>query len=65
MTLVIFSQKKGTHRAPLIDKDGKMISIVTQSDVIKFISKHVKDLGEFGKKNCTRIKFGYRGSIYY
>jgi len=64
MMHAIFFQKKGTHRAPLIDKDGKMISIVTQSDVIKFISKHVKDLGEFGKKNSSRIKFRNRGSLY-
>jgi hypothetical protein len=68
LMLVIFFQKKvlkilkkGTHRAPIIDKDGKMISIVTQGDVIKFVSKHVKDLGDFGKKTVSELNLGTKG----
>jgi len=56
----LFSMK-GTHRAPIIDKDGKMISIITQGDIIKFIAKHVKDLGDFGKKTVNELGLGTKG----
>ncbi|GAM27430.1 hypothetical protein SAMD00019534_106060 [Acytostelium subglobosum LB1] len=32
---------KGTHRVPIVDKDGKLVDIISQSSIIQFIDKNV------------------------
>eukprot|EP00898_Chlorokybus_atmophyticus_P001244 jgi/Chlat1/211/Chrsp1S03125 len=48
--------QKGVHRAPVVSDDGKLVGIVSQSDVIRILSQHMrkiettatKTLGEMG-----------------
>jgi len=48
----------GVHRVPVIDKDGNVVSIVSQSNVVAFLNSHLQQLGNQLAKSINEIKIG-------
>jgi len=54
----IFS--KGIHRAPVVDDNSRVISIVTQSDILKFTNDHIRLFGRDALKTIEELELGTR-----
>lgn len=46
------------HRIPVVDQDGELITIVTQSHVTKFVYKYIVSLAPFGDKTVKELQLG-------
>ena len=56
---------KGIHRAPLITADDKIIHVVSQSTLIKFIHSHINKgfLSDFSCMTLGQLKLGLNGVV--
>jgi len=43
------------HRVPIVDKEGNVLGIVSQSRVVEFISENISALGERAQKTITDL----------
>lgn len=50
--------ERKSHRAPIVDETGKIISILTQSAIVNLLAKNPGCLGELGKKSVDDLKLG-------
>lgn len=55
--MVLFT-KKTAHRIPVVSRDGKLLSILTMSACITWLSKHLKELGDLQKKTVSELGIG-------
>lgn len=46
---------RGIHRIAVLDQHGKVVNIVSQSSVVKFLNKHMDKLGAAGLKTLRQI----------
>jgi CBS domain-containing protein len=50
--------EKKSHRAPIVDHTGRIISILTQSAIVNHLANHIGCLGELGKKSVDELQLG-------
>ncbi|KAF0973321.1 hypothetical protein FDP41_008528 [Naegleria fowleri] len=50
--------KEKSHRCPVLDKDGKMVSILTQAQIVSFCALHVKEMGELAHQKVGHAPLG-------
>eukprot|EP00038_Savillea_parva_P019721 m.28550 g.28550 ORF g.28550 m.28550 type:complete len:343 (+) comp4527_c0_seq1:59-1087(+) len=50
--------KKGCHRVPVVDDSGKIVNIMSQSTIIKFLNDHMDELDDFGKITIAEAACG-------
>lgn len=55
---------KGIHRLPIVDDDGSFHTIISQSDLVKFIHAHSELYGELGAVSVGESKVGSWGEVY-
>jgi len=60
---VINEMAKGLSRIPLVDSDGGVTKLISQSAVISFIAKHADRLGRAGAQSLSDAKLGIRGVL--
>jgi 5'-AMP-activated protein kinase regulatory gamma subunit len=53
----LFIERK-SHRCPVVTKEGKLISILTQSAVLNLIASNVSSLGKLAQKTVHDLKLG-------
>ncbi|KAL0489269.1 5'-AMP-activated protein kinase subunit gamma [Acrasis kona] len=53
----VLVQKK-SHRAPIVDENGNIISILTQSAIVNMLTRHFGCLGDLGKKTVEELQLG-------
>jgi len=41
----IFANEKGVHRVPVIDQNRQLVNIITQSQFVRYLNEHMKELG--------------------
>lgn len=51
------------QRIPIVDKDGKIIDLLTQSAVISYLSKHIDQLGPAVQKTLKELNFEKKSVI--
>eukprot|EP00242_Pyramimonas_sp_CCMP2087_P003350 CAMPEP_0198232150 /NCGR_PEP_ID=MMETSP1445-20131203/115576_1 /TAXON_ID=36898 /ORGANISM="Pyramimonas sp., Strain CCMP2087" /LENGTH=315 /DNA_ID=CAMNT_0043912801 /DNA_START=176 /DNA_END=1123 /DNA_ORIENTATION=- len=49
---------KGCHRLPVMNSDGKLVNILSQSSVIDFLNRHMDQLGDLADKTVAELKLG-------
>jgi len=49
---------KGIRRVPVVDDSGKVINIVSQSSIIQFVGKHLKEISPVFSEKLEDIKLG-------
>jgi predicted transcriptional regulator len=68
----IFSKNVNIHRVPIIDDNGEVIGIVTQTQMIKFLAEKVKEFPNIGARTlgtylnpdiCSVIAIGTTESV--
>jgi len=47
--------KEKSHRCPVINKDGKMVSILTQAQIVNFLALHIKQMADIGHMKVGHI----------
>ncbi|KAL9648718.1 hypothetical protein ABK040_003656 [Willaertia magna] len=50
--------KEKSHRCPVLDNDGKMVSILTQAQIVNFLALHLHDLEELGHQKVGNLNLG-------
>ncbi|EGC32372.1 hypothetical protein DICPUDRAFT_92611, partial [Dictyostelium purpureum] len=55
--------KWNVHRVPIIDSDGGLISILTQSRIVEYLQNHIDGLGNIEKAIGTLEDFGSKSVV--
>jgi len=57
-------QMKYVHRLPVMSKDGKkLVSLVSQSSIVQYLSKNSDIFGEIGRKSIQELHVGALGTM--
>jgi len=51
---------KGVHRVPIVNQQGEVVSIISQSNIIQFLNKHLAELKPEVQKKLGEIQIGSR-----
>jgi predicted transcriptional regulator len=52
---------EGVHAVPIVDTAGKIIRLITQADIIRYIAAHVDELGPLGTMTITELGLAAKG----
>jgi 5'-AMP-activated protein kinase regulatory gamma subunit len=63
LTLIQHMIKHKLHRIPCVDANGNMVALVTQMDVMKFLSDNIGKLGELATSKVEKLQLGF-GQVY-
>jgi hypothetical protein len=55
------SAQRGYHRVPVVNDEGKIVNIVSQSTVVQHLHNHMAEVGEAGKVR-VRVRIHSRSS---
>ncbi len=47
------------HRVPVIDADGDLVTLITQSHIVKFVYKYMSKLEHLADRTVERLQLGY------
>lgn len=53
-------RRRHCHRVPVVDAEGKVVQIVSQSNIVDFLVKHKADVGEELKQTLKDINVGFK-----
>lgn len=62
-TAIEMMVKWHVYRVPVIDSDGELLTVLTQSHVISFISENIEAFNGLGDKSIEELKLGAGGVI--
>jgi len=51
------------HRIPVVDSSGQLLTLVTQSQMISYISLHIQQLGDLVNKTVADLKLGLKDVV--
>jgi len=54
---------KGLHRVPVVNSSGEVISIISQSSIVAFLNKHIRDFKEESSKTIKELGIGTKPVI--
>jgi len=54
---------KGLHRVPIVNAEGEVIGIISQSSIIEFLNKHIRNMKDFGSKTIKELGIGTKPVI--
>jgi len=54
---------KGLHRVPVVDQNGNVVNIISQSSVISFLAKHQKDIKSLTGHTLAELNLGTKPVI--
>ena len=46
---------RGIHRIPVVNDEGEVVNMASQSSVIRFLAEHMAELGEFGSQKLVTL----------
>jgi len=52
----LLARERGLHRVPIIDRDQKLVNVVTQSQVIKYLANHMAEIGTIRNKPIIEME---------
>jgi len=59
----ILAHEKGLHRVPVIDENRRLVNLITQSQLTRFLHDHIKELGTVKDKPLSEISHGHNQVI--
>jgi len=50
------ARERGLHRVPIIDESRKLVGILTQSQIVQYLSKHMDEIGNVRSKPLANFR---------
>jgi predicted transcriptional regulator len=58
--VINFMQTQSMRRVAIVGDDGALLSVVTQSYLLRYLASHLKDIGNLGSMTVAQLQLGFR-----